>query len=41
MGERPDRPPWWTVVVRVAYASAAFLGSAAAFVTALNGWDRI
>lgn len=28
-------------IVRVLYAGAAFLGSAATVITALSGWDRI
>ncbi len=41
MTERPEQHPWWTGPVRVLYALAAFLGSAATVITALRGWDHI
>jgi hypothetical protein len=42
-GEMEDRPgprPWNTVI-RVLYATAAVLGSAATLVTAVNGWGHL
>ena len=41
MTTRPKSQRPWNTVIRVMYAGAAVLGSAAAFVTALNGWDHL
>jgi hypothetical protein len=41
MTDRQQRPKPWPAVVRVLYALAAALGSAATLITALNAWDRI
>jgi hypothetical protein len=39
--EPERRSNWSGVVVSILYAIAALLGSAAAVITALSGWDRI
>jgi hypothetical protein len=41
MTDRPQRRNPWPGFVRVLYALAAALGSAATLITALNAWDRI
>ncbi len=40
MTTQPERQRSWNTVIRVMYAGAALLGSAATLVTALNGWGH-
>ncbi|MEV6842032.1 hypothetical protein [Actinoplanes sp. NPDC051411] len=40
MPNRPRRPRWWEILVRVLYAIAALAGSVATLVTAVNGLEH-
>ncbi|WP_268919609.1 hypothetical protein [Paractinoplanes ovalisporus] len=39
MPDRPRRPRWWEILVRVLYAIAALTGALATLVTAVNGLE--